>query len=154
VTAGGPTVALRVPAHPVALALLRTAGVPVAAPSANRSGLLSPTRGEHVLLGLDGRIDVLLDAGPTTGGVESTVLDLSSHPPRLLRPGLVSAAEIEAIVGLIDRPPDLLATLDSLPSLHPECSRVIMPRGRRWNAWRTGAGACKNCSTPDSESAG
>src|SRR5204862_2820372 len=87
VTAGGPTVAVRMPAHPVALALIRAAGVPVAAPSANRSTALSPTRAEHVLRGLDGRIDLVLDGGHAPGGIESTVLDLTSTPPRLLRPG-------------------------------------------------------------------
>jgi L-threonylcarbamoyladenylate synthase len=92
-------VAVRVPAHPVALALLRAVGVPVAAPSANRSGLLSPTQAEHVLLGLDGRIDLLLDGGPTSGGVESTVLDVTTDPPRLLRPGLISQADLEAVIG-------------------------------------------------------
>src|SRR5207249_2299162 len=104
VTAGGPTVAVRVPAHPVALALLRAAGLPVAAPSANRSTHLSPTLARHVLQGLGGRIDLLLDGGPTVGGLESTVLDLTASPPRLLRPGLVSPAEIEAVVGPITRP--------------------------------------------------
>ncbi len=104
VTAGGPTVAVRVPAHPVALALLRAASLPVAAPSANRSTSLSPTRAEHVLRGLGGRIDLILDCGPTPGGLESTVLDVSSEPPRLLRPGLVTPAEIEAVVGPILRP--------------------------------------------------
>jgi L-threonylcarbamoyladenylate synthase len=99
VTAGGPTVAVRVPAHPVALALVRAAGVPLAAPSANRSGYISPTRPEHVLAGLDGLVDVVLDAGPVPGGIESTVLDLTSDPPRVLRPGLVTAAEIAALVG-------------------------------------------------------
>jgi L-threonylcarbamoyladenylate synthase len=99
VTAGGPTVAVRVPAHPLAQALLRAAAVPVAAPSANRSMELSPTRAEHVLRGLDGRIDVLLDGGPTAGGIESTVLDVTANPPRLLRPGLISVAELEAVIG-------------------------------------------------------
>jgi L-threonylcarbamoyladenylate synthase len=103
VTAGGPTVALRMPAHPVALALLRACKLPLAAPSANRSTELSPTRPEHVLAGLADRIDLLLDAGPTTGGLESTVLDLTTDPPRLLRPGLVTAAELEALLGPIDR---------------------------------------------------
>ena len=87
VTAGGPTVAVRVPLHPVALALLRAAVVPVAAPSANRSTRLSPTRAEHVLAGLAGRIDLLLDGGPASGGLESTVLDVTTVPPRLLRRG-------------------------------------------------------------------
>ena len=104
VTAAGPTVAVRVPAHPVARALIRAAAVPVAAPSANRSTRLSPTRAEHVLAGLDGRIDLVLDGGPTPGGLESTVLDLATTPPRLLRPGLVSPSEIEEVVGAILRP--------------------------------------------------
>lgn len=103
VTAGGTTVALRVPAHPVARALLRACARPLAAPSANRSTELSPTLPEHVLRGLADRIDLLLDAGPTTGGLESTVLDVTTSPPRLLRPGLVTIAELEAIVGPIDR---------------------------------------------------
>jgi L-threonylcarbamoyladenylate synthase len=104
VTAGGATVALRVPAHPVALALLRAAALPVAAPSANRSTSLSPTRAEHVLRGLGGRIELILDAGPTAGGLESTVLDVTTEPPRLLRPGLVTPAEIEAEIGPVLRP--------------------------------------------------
>jgi L-threonylcarbamoyladenylate synthase len=103
ITAGGPTVAVRVPAHPVALALMRAAGTPLAAPSANRSTRLSPTRAEHVLRGLDGRIDLVLDAGPTAGGLESTVLDLTTVPPRLLRPGLVAPDAIEEVIGPITR---------------------------------------------------
>jgi L-threonylcarbamoyladenylate synthase len=99
VTANGPTVALRVPAHPVAQALLRAADLPIAAPSANRSTELSPTRAEHVLRGLDGRIDMLLDGGPTSGGIESTVLDLTTTPPRLLRPGPIGVAELETVIG-------------------------------------------------------
>jgi L-threonylcarbamoyladenylate synthase len=104
VTAGGPTVAVRVPAHPVAQALIRAAGVPIAAPSANRSTQLSPTGAEHVLGGLDGRIDIVLDGGPTVGGLESTVVDMTSAPPRLLRPGLVTPGEIEEVIGRIYRP--------------------------------------------------
>ncbi len=103
VTAGGPTVALRLPAHPVALALLRTAALPVAAPSANRSSTISPTRAEHVLRSLDGRIDLVLDGGPTPGGLESTVVDVTVTPPRLLRPGLVTPAELEAVLGRVAR---------------------------------------------------
>lgn len=104
VTAGGPTVALRIPAHPVALALLRACGLPLAGPSANRSTSLSPTRAEHVLRGLADRIDLLLDAGPTTGGLESTVVDVTTQPPRLLRPGLVTTTELEAVVGPLGQP--------------------------------------------------
>lgn len=101
VTAGGQTVALRVPAHPVALALIRRAGVPVAAPSANRSSHISPTRAEHVLRDLGGRIEMVLDSGPTMGGLESTVLDLSAAPARLLRPGLITPSQIEEVIGPI-----------------------------------------------------
>jgi L-threonylcarbamoyladenylate synthase len=103
VTAGGPTVALRMPAHPVALALLHACKLPLAAPSANRSTELSPTLAEHVFAGLAERIDLLLDAGPTAGGLESTVLDLTTEPPCLLRPGLVTIAELEKMLGPIDR---------------------------------------------------
>jgi len=103
VTAKGPTVAVRVPAHPLAQALLRAADLPIAAPSANRSTELSPTRAEHVLRSLDGRIDILLDGGPTSGGIESTVLDLTTTPPRVLRPGPIGITELEAEVGSIAR---------------------------------------------------
>jgi L-threonylcarbamoyladenylate synthase len=117
VTAGGPTVAVRVPAHPVGLALLEAAGVPLAAPSANRSNRLSPTRAEHVRRDLDDRIDLILDGGPTTGGIESTVLDLTTHPPRVLRPGLIGPAELEALVGPVVRPiPAEASGTEALPS--------------------------------------
>jgi L-threonylcarbamoyladenylate synthase len=117
VTAKGPTVAVRVPAHPVAQALLRAADVPIAAPSANRSSELSPTRAEHVLRGLDGRIEMLLDGGPTSGGIESTVVDLTTTPPRLLRPGLIGVAELEAAIGSLVRFVSTPAeTIHSLPS--------------------------------------
>jgi L-threonylcarbamoyladenylate synthase len=115
VTAGGPNVAVRLPAHPVARELIRLAGVPIAAPSANRSNRLSPTRARHVLRDLEGRIDVLLDGGSTPGGIESTVLDLASRPPRLLRPGLIEPVALEAIIGPIERPL-LAASAEALPS--------------------------------------
>jgi L-threonylcarbamoyladenylate synthase len=101
VTAGGPTVALRVPAHPVALALLNAAQVPIAAPSANRSGLVSPTEAAHVLAGLRGRIDIVLDAGRTQAGIESTVLDVTGSVPVVLRPGPISSDELEAALGCV-----------------------------------------------------
>jgi L-threonylcarbamoyladenylate synthase len=104
VTGGGPTVGIRIPAHPVAHALLLAAGVPVAAPSANRSNHLSPTRAAHVYADLNGRIDMILDGGQTSGGLESTVLDLTARRPVLLRPGLIAPAEIEAVIGPIKRP--------------------------------------------------
>jgi L-threonylcarbamoyladenylate synthase len=100
-TAGGSTVAIRVPAHPVALALLQACEVPIAAPSANRSTEISPTRAEHVLRSLADRIDLLLDGGPTTRGLESTVLDVTTNPPRLLRPGLITQSQLQALIGRV-----------------------------------------------------
>lgn len=102
--AGLDTLAVRLPGHPLALDLLRAAGVPLAAPSANRSGGVSPTTADHVLDGLSGRIAAVLDGGPCAVGVESTVLDLSGPDPVLLRPGGVTVAEIEALVGPVLRP--------------------------------------------------
>ena len=102
--AGLDTLAVRVPAHPVAAALLRAAGRPVAAPSANRSGRVSPTTVAHVLEGLGGRIAAIIDSGPCVVGVESTVLDLIGAQPVLLRPGGVPAEAIAAISGPIGRP--------------------------------------------------
>lgn len=104
VTAGLDTVAIRVPSHPVARALLEAAGVPVAAPSANRFTELSPTRAEHVARALGDRVAMVLDGGPTTVGIESTVVDLSGARPVLLRPGMISASELEPITGPLDRP--------------------------------------------------
>jgi L-threonylcarbamoyladenylate synthase len=95
------TLAVRVPAHPVAVALLRQAGTPVAAPSANRSGQVSPTTVGHVLDGLAGRIAAVLDSGPCPVGVESTVLDLSGPEPVLLRPGGVTLEALESCLGTI-----------------------------------------------------
>ena len=100
VTAGGDTVALRVPAHPVALALLMEAGVPIAAPSANRSSHISPTTAQHVLMELGGRIHLILDAGPTECGLESTVVDCTGPQPRILRPGPITPSQIGAALGL------------------------------------------------------
>ena len=103
ITTGGlETVAVRVPAHPVARALIEAAGRPIAAPSANRSGRPSPTRAQHVRDDLDGRIAMILDGGPTAVGVESTVLDMTTEPPTLLRPGGVSLEELKGILGAVD----------------------------------------------------
>lgn len=99
VTAGRPTVAVRVPAHPVALALIREAGVPIAAPSANRFMHTSPTTARHVWDDLAGEIDLILDGGPTPVGVESTVLDLTGDVPTVLRPGAVTVEQLRAVLG-------------------------------------------------------
>jgi L-threonylcarbamoyladenylate synthase len=96
VTAGRDTVGVRAPAGKVACGLLERTGRPIAAPSANRANRISPTRAEHVLADLDGRIDLIIDSGPTALGLESTVLDLTTPAPRLLRPGPISVRELEA----------------------------------------------------------
>ena len=100
VTAGLATVAIRVPRHPIALALIAAAGVPVAAPSANLFSRPSPTTAAHVLEDLGGRIDIVIDGGPTTVGVESTVLDLSREVPTILRPGAITR---EMLLGVLPR---------------------------------------------------
>jgi L-threonylcarbamoyladenylate synthase len=102
-SAGLDTLAVRVPAHPTARALLRAADRPIAAPSANRSGQVSPTTADHVLDGLDGRIAAVLDSGACQVGVESTVLDLSGADPSLLRPGGATREAIEAVIGAVAR---------------------------------------------------
>jgi L-threonylcarbamoyladenylate synthase len=102
VTAGGSTVAVRCPNHAVARALIRASGTPIAAPSANRSTELSPTRAEHVLKGLNGRIDLVLDGGPCSGGLESTVVDVTGEIPRVLRPGLITVPMLEDVWGRVE----------------------------------------------------
>lgn len=101
-SAGLDTIAVRVPAHPVAEALLSTAGVPLAAPSANRFGRVSPTDADHVMDELDGRIAAVLDAGPTHLGVESTIVDVTGPVPRLLRPGGVTLELLQEALGRVD----------------------------------------------------
>ncbi|MGA2088273.1 MAG: L-threonylcarbamoyladenylate synthase [Stellaceae bacterium] len=101
--AGLDTLALRVPAHPLAQKLLREAGLPLAAPSANRSGHVSPTTAAHVMEELGGRIAALLDGGPCPIGIESTIIDLSGGEPMLLRPGGAGLEELEKILGPIAR---------------------------------------------------
>jgi L-threonylcarbamoyladenylate synthase len=102
--AGLATIALRVPAAPVAHALLAAAAVPVAAPSANPSGRISPTTARHVADGLGDRVALILDAGACDVGVESTVVGLAGDRPVLLRPGGIAAEDVEALVGPLDRP--------------------------------------------------
>jgi L-threonylcarbamoyladenylate synthase len=115
VSAGGDTVGLRAPAHPVAQALLAATVLPVAAPSANLAGQISPTTAGHVAAGLGERIDLIVDGGRCPIGVESTVLDLTCTPPRLLRPGGVTRAALEAVIGPLACPGPL-DTADRLRS--------------------------------------
>jgi L-threonylcarbamoyladenylate synthase len=119
VTAGLSTVGLRMPFHPVALALIRAAGVPLAAPSANRFTELSPTTAEHVRRSLGSAVDYVLDGGPCEVGIESTVLSLVEPRPVLLRPGGISRAELELIVGPIDAAVAPGGGAHPAPGMHP-----------------------------------
>ena len=125
VTANLSTVGLRMPAHPIALALIRAAGVPLAAPSANRFTELSPTTAEHVRRSLGDDIDYILDGGPCQVGIESTVLSLAGPRPILLRPGGISRTELEAIVGPVVSAPEVRAGAHP----RPECIRATTVRG-------------------------
>jgi L-threonylcarbamoyladenylate synthase len=137
VAAGGQTVGVRVPSHPVAQALLRAVGLPIAAPSANRFMHTSPTTAAHVLADLDGRIACLLDGGPTSVGLESTVVDLTTRPPRLLRPGGVTLEALRAILPDL-RAPEVTASAamatkstDAEPAHAPgQMARHYAPRTR------------------------
>jgi len=100
VTAGGPTVGVRWPSHPLIQAVINACGFPLAAPSANRSNQLSPTTAEHVRKSLGAKIPLIIDGGPSHVGIESTVLDLVSEPPRLLRPGMVSSDSLQSVLGM------------------------------------------------------
>ena len=101
VTAGLDTVAVRMPSHPVALALISQAEIPVAAPSANVSGKPSPTAAGHVIDDLFGKVDIIIDSGRTDVGLESTVLDLTADPPEILRPGGVTAHQLKKVAGSV-----------------------------------------------------
>jgi len=102
VTAGLPTVAVRMPDHPIALRFIELSGCPIAAPSANPFGYLSPTTAEHVREQLGDRVDLILDGGPCPVGVESTILSFSEERPELLRPGGVPVEEIESVIGKVE----------------------------------------------------
>jgi len=132
VTAGLGSVAIRVPAAPVAQALLRRCGLPLAAPSANPSGRISPTHADHVLAGLGGRIAAVVDGGPCPVGLESTILDLTGAP-RLLRPGGLPA---EALARVLDAPLDMdTVTDDTAPAAPGLMASHYAPRARlRLNA--------------------
>jgi L-threonylcarbamoyladenylate synthase len=127
VSAGLDTVALRVPDHPIARTLLKETDRPLAAPSANRSGRLSPTQADHVEADLGGEVALILDGGPTAHGLESTVLDARGESPVLLRPGAVTAETIEAVLGT----PLLRTRLESArPSAPGQLESHYAPRAR------------------------
>lgn len=130
VTAGRETVAVRMPLHPVARCVITSAGLPLAAPSANRFGHTSPTTAEHVLGDLEGRIEAVLDAGPTDIGLESTVLDPLRTPPLLLRPGGITREQLEEVLGTIEvysAPPDQVPQSLASPGL---ATRHYAPQAR------------------------
>lgn len=126
VTAGLPTVGLRMPAHPLALALIRAAGVPIAAPSANLFTALSPTTAEHVRQSLGDAVDLVLDGGPSTVGIESTVLSLVEAQAVLLRPGVIPIPEIELLIGPVRRV-DAGPGAHASPGMHPRHYRPRTP---------------------------
>ena len=136
VTSGLSTVAVRFPSHPVARAIIEYSGTAIAAPSANPFGYLSPTRAEHVARMLGDRLDLIVDGGPCGVGVESTVLDVTTDPPRILRPGGMAAETIEAVVGPVLRlaPSPVSVLPQASPGLleshyAPRTRLVLVPAG-------------------------
>lgn len=140
VTAGLETVAVRVPSHRAMQALLRATGRPLAAPSANASGSISPTRAQHVFASLDGHIPLIVDDGATPGGIESTIIGLA--PPRLLRPGPIAAEEIGAMLGHAPGAAGLAITAPGQLASHyaPSKSVRLGATGARPGEWLIGFG--------------
>ncbi len=132
ITAGLDTVAVRMPSHPVALELIKKAGVPVAAPSANVSGRPSPTLASHVIEDLDGRVDVILDGGKVEVGLESTVLDITQAAPMILRPGGVTFEQLVGLLGDVSFDPSLLpgGRLDAPPKAPGMKYRHYAPKAK------------------------
>ncbi len=144
VTAGLPTIALRCPAHPVMQALLKKTGLNIAAPSANKSGGISPTRAEHVLAGLGGTVPMILDGGPCSAGLESTIVAVRDNGWQILRPGPVTAAQIERVLGTSP----LAASGDNIEAPGQLASHYAPSKAVRLNAiqpvpgeWHIGFGA-------------
>ena len=131
ITAGLDTVALRMPRHDIALALINRAGVPIAAPSANISGSPSPTTARHVAKDLSGRVHLILDGGPCKVGVESTVLDITGERPVILRPGGITVEMLESVVGLVKVDPGVIRPVQGRPVRSPGMKyRHYSPRAR------------------------
>jgi L-threonylcarbamoyladenylate synthase len=130
VAGGGPSIAIRAPAHPVALALLHALGEPVAAPSANRFQGLSPTTAEHVVKQLGDAVDLVLDAGPCEAGIESTVVDLRGARPRVLRPGALDLAALRRVLPDVESPPTKTVRADDARVSPGMEARHYAPRAR------------------------
>ncbi len=126
-----PTVAVRFPSHPVAQLLIREAGGYIAAPSANISGRPSPTTGEHVAADMDGRIDMIIDSGPCSIGLESTIIDFTGDTPMMLRPGYVSQQMLEDVIGSVEKDPAVFG--EAAPGVKPKAPgmkyRHYAPKG-------------------------
>ncbi|HVH88854.1 MAG TPA: L-threonylcarbamoyladenylate synthase [Terriglobales bacterium] len=138
VTANRDTVAVRMPEHPVARALIAAANLPLAAPSANRFGRISPTTADHVLRDLDGRIEAVLDAGPTNIGLESTIIDALCTPALILRPGGITREQVEAVIGSVeiyspspDQPPGALASPGLATRHYAPTAKLLLVEGTR-----------------------
>jgi L-threonylcarbamoyladenylate synthase len=134
VTAGLGTVGLRTPSHPIALALIKAAGVPLAAPSANRFTELSPTTAKHVRDTLGNEVDLILDGGPSEVGIESTVLSLAAPQPVLLRPGGISRSELESLIGPVATAKQVAEGAHPSPGMHarhysPNTSLLLVSNG-------------------------
>ncbi|GEB31295.1 MULTISPECIES: L-threonylcarbamoyladenylate synthase [Brevibacillus] len=132
VTAGLDSVGVRMPAHPVALALIKQAGVPIAAPSANRSGRPSPTTAAHVLADLDGRVAGIVDGGATGVGVESTVIDVTVEPPVILRPGGITREQLESVIGPVELDPSFEVGAVETPRAPGMKYTHYAPEGELW----------------------
>ena len=129
VTAGGNTVGIRWPSHPIMQAVIRACGFPLAAPSANRSNEISPTNAEHVVRNLGPRVPLIIDGGQSQVGIESTVLDISVSPPQLLRPGMIHEESLIAVTGLLTVQGDATGTLrspGSLPKHYAPRARLLV----------------------------
>ncbi|OEF99888.1 threonylcarbamoyl-AMP synthase [Vulcanibacillus modesticaldus] len=131
VTAGLNTVAVRMPNHPIALTIIEAANLPIAAPSANRSGKPSPTTAEHVFNDLNGKIDGIVDGGPTGVGVESTVIDLTGDVPMVLRPGGVTIEELQEVLGEVKLDPAIVGQKEQ-PRSPGMKYRHYAPTGEMW----------------------
>lgn len=134
VTAGLDSVGVRMPDHPVALALIAAAGLPIAAPSANRSGRPSPTTAAHVLADLEGRVAGVVDGGATGVGVESTVIDVTVEPPVILRPGGVTREQLEEVIGPVEMDPSFQAGASETPRAPGMKYTHYAPEGEMWLA--------------------
>jgi L-threonylcarbamoyladenylate synthase len=130
VTAGGATVGVRWPGHPFIQAVIRECGFPLAAPSANLSNRVSPTNAEHVRAQLAGTIKLIVDGGQSQVGIESTVLDLSVSPPRILRPGMIHAESLAAVCGEIQKPQSGSQKLHC--AVPVSCQNITLPRQNYW----------------------